>query len=143
MFDKAEILARLQNGDSMDEIAKEMTDTLNEANAQYQEETIKANAEKLEAERVEAAKSAAIDTVIGGLVDYCVASGMEDLAQELQSENEASRKSLMEGIDSILAMLKLIGKLENLEFGPVATKREQVKKSVNADEAIRNFLASI
>ena len=139
MFDKAEILARLQNGDSMDEIAKEMSDALNAANAQYQEETIKANEEKLEAKRVEAAKNAAIDTVIGGLVDYCVASGMEDLAQELQGEDEASRKALMEGIDSILAMIKLIGKLENLEFSPVATKREQV----SADEAIRSFLAGL
>ena len=118
MFNKSEILARLQKGDSMDEIAKEMTDVLNAANAQYQEE---ANAEKIEAARVMEAKRAAVDLMLDGLCDYLVAAEEETLLEELK---DIDTDEMIETLDSIVAFAKSLEALKGLEF-PL------VKKSCN------------
>ena len=52
MFTKEDIITRLKNGDSMDEIAKEMSDTLNAAQADYES----AKQADAETSRVEEAK---------------------------------------------------------------------------------------
>ena len=121
MFTKDDILARLQNGDSMDAIAKEMSEVLNAANAQYQEETIKANAEKLEAARVLEAKREAVMMMLSGLCDYCAAAGKEDLIEELRDVD------VDETITSMDSLLELVGTLMNL--GNVEFKIPEVKES--------------
>ena len=150
------ILARLQNGDSMDEIAKEMSDALNAANAEYQEETIRANAEKLEAERVMNAKRQAVDMMLDGLCDYLVAAGDEELLKDL---NEVATDEVIEALDSIVVVAKSLEALKGLEFplAPIAKKScgkgdcgcDMPKVSVkvvdptNADMIIKSFLKGI
>ena len=156
MFTKEDILARLQNGDSMDEIAKEISDVLNEAEAQYQEETIKANAEKLEAERVMNAKRAAVDDMLDCLSDYLVIVGEEELLEELR---DVDTDEVIEALDSVIAFTKSLEALKGLEFplAPIAKKTcgsgdcgcSKPKVSVkmvdpsNADMIIKSFLKGI
>ena len=113
MFTKEDILARLQNGDSMDKIAKEMSDTLNAAQQQYQEETIKANAEKLEAERVMNAKRVAVDTILDGMCDYLVAAGKDKLIEDMK---DIDTDDVIDMLDSVIEMSETLEKLKNLEF---------------------------
>ena len=153
MFDKSEILARLQNGDTMDEIAKEMSEALNAAQQQYQEETIKANAEKLEAERVMNAKRVAVDMILDGLCDYLVAVGDEELLEDLK---DIDTDEVIEALDSIVAFAKSLEALKGLEFplAPIAKRdcgngNDMPKVSVkvvdptNADMIIKSFLKGI
>jgi hypothetical protein len=152
MFDKAEILARLQNGDTMDEIAKEMSEALNAAQQQYQEETIKANAEKIEAERVMNAKRVIVDDMLDCLCDYLSTVGEVKLIEELR---DVDTDEVVEALDSILAFTKSLEALKGLEFplAPIAKrncgKGDMPKVSVkmvdptDADVIIKSFLKGI
>ena len=153
MFDKSEILARLQNGDTMDEIAKEMSEALNAAQQQYQEETIKANAEKLEAQRILDAKRVAVDMMLDGLCDYLVAAGEETLLKEVE---DVDTDEVVEALDSIVVFTKSMEALKGLEFPLTPTAKrtcgegnDMPKVSVkvvdpkNADMIIKSFLKGI
>ena len=152
MFDKADILARLQNGDSMDEIAKEMSDTLNAASAEYEE----AKQADAEANRVMNAKRAAVDMILDGLCDYLVAAGDEELLEELK---DVDTDEVIEALDSILVFTKSIGALKGLEFPLIPKAKESCGKgdcgcskpdaftvkvnSKDADAIIKAFLRNI
>ena len=134
MFTKEDILARLQKGDSMDEIAKEMSETLNAANAEYQEETIKANAEKLEAERVMNAKKVAVDGMLDCLCDYLVAAGEEELVKEL---NKVETDTVVKMLDSSIELAKTLENISSLEIAglsfPVSVPKVEKKKEYKGD----------
>ena len=147
MFDKSEILARLQNGDSMDEIAKEMSDALNAASAEYEE----AKQADAEATRVMNAKRVAVDGMLDCLCDYLVAVGDEELLEDLK---DIDTDEVVEALDSVIAFTKSLGALKGLEFplAPIAKKdcgRDKPKVSVkmvdptNADMIIKSFLKGI
>lgn len=146
MFDKSEILARLQNGDSMDEIAKEMSDALNAASAEYEE----AKLADAEATRVMDAKRVAVDMILDGLCDYLVAVGDEELLEELK---DIDTDEVIEALDSIVEFTKSIGALKGLEFPLAKTQKDcgkgKPKVSVkmvdpaNADMIIKSFLKGI
>ena len=107
------VISVSQNGESIDEIAKEMSDALNEVNAQYQEETIKANAEKLEAARILSAKREAVMMMLSGLCDYCGAAGKEDFIEELRNTDV---DEVVTSMDSLLELVGTLQGLKNLEF---------------------------
>ena len=145
MFNKADILARLQDGDTVDQIADELTSAINAAQAEYKElqeqEKIQQEADK-EAARVKDAKRQAVFGIIDCLCDYAVAAGgYEDFLDELRSVDV---DKIIEAIDSILSMVKLLGALENLEFkrtaAPAQIKRDAV---FNADDILKDFLKNI
>lgn len=138
MFTKAEILARLQDGDTVDEIADELAGAINEAQAEYKEIQEQEKLDK-EAARVKDAKRQAVLGIIDCLCDYAVAAGgYEELLDELHNVDV---DKVVEAIDSILGMVKLLGALDNLEFAAPA----KVKKNTmfNADDVLNNFLKSI
>ena len=64
-----------------------------------------------------------------------------ELLNELQ---DVDVDKIVEAIDSMLGMIKLLGALENLEFkhtaAPAKIKRDAV---FNADDVLNNFLKSI
>lgn len=145
MFNKADILARLQDGDTVDQIADELAGAINAAQAEYNElqeqEKIQQEADK-EAARVKDAKRQAVLGIIDSLCDYAVAAGeYEDFLDELRSVDV---DKIIEAIDSILSMVKLLGALENLEFkrtaAPAQIKRDAI---FNADDVLKDFLKSI
>lgn len=141
MFNKAEILARLQDGDTIDQIADELAGAINEAQAEYKELQEQEKIDK-EAARVKDAKRQAVLGRIDCLCDYAVAAGgYEELLDELHNVDV---DKIVEAIDSMLGMVKLLGALENLEFkhtaAPAKIKRDAV---FNADDVLNNFLKSI
>ena len=124
MFTKEDILARLQNGDSMDEIAKEMSDALNAAQADY-ESAIQADAE---AERVMNAKRQAVDGMLDCLCDFLVAAGEEELIEDLK---DIDTDVVVDMLDSAVELAKTLEKLGNLEFAglpiPIAVPKVEHK----------------
>ena len=164
MFTKEDILARLQNGDSMDEIAKEMSDALNAAQADY-ESAIQADAE---ANRVRDAKRVAVDMILDGVCDFLVAAGEDELIEDLK---EVETDVVVDMLESAVELTKTLEKLGNLEFSglpvglkfpkvehkcgsgdcgcnkpdpaKVAFKLGQVAGLTNADDIIKDFLKNI
>ena len=141
MFTKEDILARLQNGDSMDEIAKEISDVLNAAETQYQEETIKANAEKIEAERVVNAKRAIVNDMLDCLCDYLVTAGESDFIEDLK---EIDTDKLIEMLDGLIEMAKSLEKLKDLQFPfNELHKAATINPKVNKIAVDENFLKNL
>ncbi len=132
-FNKADIIARLQKGEKIEDIANEMSEILNTAEADYKAaEALKA----AEASRVDDAKREAVKMMIDGACDYCVAIGEEKLLAELQ---EIDIEALIAAIDSYFGMIKALASLETLEF-KVPTEKKVEKRAARADDAIANFL---
>lgn len=109
MFTKADILARLQNGDSMDEIVKEMSDALNAAQADY-ESAIQAD---VEANRIKEAKRAAVDMILDGVCDFLVASGKDKLIEDIK---DIDTDDVVDMLDSAIELGETLDKLKDLEF---------------------------
>ena len=133
MFDKSEILARLQNGDTVDDIAAEMTNALNAAHKDYVEEAKRAEEVRIreerkaqEAARKYEAKREAMYMMIEGMCDYLSAdSGNEDLIHELQNTDF---DKLMEGFDSIVDFTKSLANVRTLEF---KVPNKTIDKAIN------------
>ena len=159
MFTKEDILARLQNGDSMDEIAKEMTDALNAAHADYES----AKQADAEATRVMNAKRVAVDGMLDCLCDFLVAAGEDELIEDLK---DVDTDVVVDMLESAIELTKTLEKLGNLEFAglpfPIAVPKVEhkcgkgdcgcnkpdaftVKAKVNpdADAIIKAFLRNI
>ena len=159
MFTKEDILARLQNGDSMDEIAKEMSEILNEAEADYES----AKQADAEATRVMNAKRVAVDGMLDCLCDFLVAAGEDELIEDLK---DVDTDVVVDMLDSAIELAKTLEKLGNLEFAglpiPIAVPKVEhkcgkgdcgcnkpeaftVKAKVNpdADAIIKAFLRNI
>ena len=122
MFTKEDILARLQNGDSMDEIAKEMSDALNAAQADYES----AKQAEAEIDRVFQAKRAAVDMILDGVCDYLVAAGKDDLIEDLK---ELDTDDIVDMLDSAIELAETLEKLKDLEFAglPIPLKLPTVE----------------
>ena len=143
MFTKADILARLQNGETADTIAAEMAAVLNEAEAEKR--ALAAAAEKKEA-RVLEAKRVAVNNMLDAMCDYLVVTGEDDLIEDLK---EVDTDKVIEMLDSSIKMAKSLEKLKELQFPlgelhKAATINPRVHKIVvdedNADEVIGDFL---
>lgn len=141
MFTKNDILARLQNGETADNIAQEMADALNEAQAEKSALDAEKVAKAAEETRVLNAKRAAVDEMLDAVCDYLVAAGEEDLVKELA---EIKTDKVIELLDGSIEMAKSLEKLKNLQFPKAAIINPRVPKIVvdDADEAISDFLKS-
>ena len=146
-FTKEDILARLQNGDTVDEIAAEMANALNEATAEKETLDAEKAAKEKEETRVLEAKRVAVDGMLDALCDYLVAAGEGDFIKDL---NEIDTDKVIEMLDGSIEMAKSLEKLKELEFpmfginGPVAKPRVQKivvdADKASADEVIGDFL---
>ena len=120
MFDKSDIIARLQDGDTMEEIAGEMSQMLNEAEAIYKdletkrlEEEKAAAAAKAEADRVYESKMVAAGRILEGIGDYFIAAGEEELFSEMDT---LTPEFVMGTLDRSITLAKSLEKLKTLEF---------------------------
>ena len=140
-FTKADILARLQNGDTVDEIAAEMANALNEAEAEKKALDAELAAKEQEETRVLNAKRVAVDNMLDALCDYFVAAGYGEYTKDIA---EIDTDKIVKLLDSSIEMAKGLEKLKDLEFtmfGPGLTKpKVEVTDMSSADEAIGNFL---
>ena len=148
MFTKEDILVRLQNGDTVDEIAAEMADALNEAEAEKKALDAELAAKEKEETRVLEAKRVAVNDMLDAVCDYLVASGEGDLIKDL---NDIETDKVIEMLDGSIEMAKSLEKLKDLQFPlrelhKAATISPKVHKIVvdadkaSADEVIGDFL---
>lgn len=138
MFDEKVILTRLQNGESVEDIAKELTDVLNKANHKY-EDTKRAAEEAEEAkQKRELAKRSelkALAQMAGKWYnDYIATTEEEKVAfgEALQEADLEEVINLFEGVHEIIVPL-----LEAIA-PPVQKKEKKVQK--NTDDVINTFL---
>ena len=141
MFNKEDILARLQNGDSADAIAQEMATALNEAQTAYDEAKAAEDKAKVEADRVLNAKRAAVEIMLDGASDYLIAIGETGLQKEVR---DIEIDKVIELFDGTIEMAKSLEKLKDLQFDiPVCGRSSKVAKLQDPDAILRNFLASL
>lgn len=140
MFTKADILARLQNGDTVEDIAAEMTAALNEAEAEKRAlDAELAAKEKEEETRVLNAKRVAVDNMLDALCDYFVAAGYDEFTKEIA---EIDTDKIVKVLDSSIEMAKGLEKLNSLQF-PLFAKPKAVVTDLNdADMVIGDWLKS-
>ena len=151
MFTKADILARLQNGDTVDDIAAEMAAALNEAEAEKKALDAELAAKEKEETRVLEAKRAAVNDMLDAVADYLVAAGENDFIEDLR---EIDTDKVIEMLDGSIEMAKSLEKLKELQFPfaemhKAATINPKVHKIVvdadadNADQVIGDFLKKL
>ena len=147
-FTKEDILARLQNGETAEDIALEVATALNEAEAEKKALDAEKVAKEKEKTRVLEAKRTAVDNLLDAVCDYLVAAGEDDFIKELQ---KIDTDKIIELLDGSIEMAKSLEKLKDLQFPfaelhKAATINPKVHKIVvdadedNADEVIGNFL---
>ena len=117
MYTKNDLLARLQNGEDIAAIADEMATALNDAQKEYEEETKRLEEQKVEENRIYAAKREAALMMLDGLSDYLIAAGEDELQKEL---NNVDVDQLIKMLDSSIDMTKRLNKLKDLEFADEA-----------------------
>ena len=117
MFDKADILAKLQNGATADAIADEFVSALNAAEKELKElEAKRAEEEKAEEDRIYAAKREAVCEIIDGFCDFVVASGDDEMLAELQNVDV---DKIVRMFDEMIELSRGMMRLKNLEFPKV------------------------
>lgn len=130
MIDKQDIIARLQNGDTMDEIVDDITKTINDAQDEYkaiqekEEAEARAIAEKAkEADRVAAAKRGAVDDMLDALCDYLMVSEAFDMLEDLR---EVDTDKVVEMLDGSIRFARSLEAMKNLEFQKADRKNDIV-----------------
>ena len=135
MFDVNEILARLQDGDSVEDVAAEMTKALNAAEQKFQEEKEKAEkAAEIAALEKEVKLNDLVETILLAVDEYLRIKSPEfadTFAEESISVAEF-REMLDDLVDSFTSALTLSSKLQKLG----ATSK-------TADDKIADFLKSM
>ena len=132
MFDKTDILARLQKGESIDTIADEMAEALNAAEAEYNKVVEETN-------RVEKLKEQAASTIMQGLVDYFVAIDREDLV------DKAKTLDIAVVLDLLKQSVEFATVVENLRFDLKLPEVEvnSVERAAGVDEILSKWIKSL
>ena len=140
MFDKTDILKRLQNGETAEDIAKEMSDALNDAMSEQKaieakriEEEKALEAKRAEEDRVYAAKREAVCEIIDGFSDFLIAGDNKDLIAEMQNVDP---DKMVRVFDDMIEFASGLERLAQLQF-PKAEKKMVLRSD---DEVLRSFL---
>ena len=163
-FTKADILARLQDGDTVDEIAAEMAAALNEAEAEKKALDAELVAKEKEETRILNAKRVAVDDMLGAFCDYLVASGKDKFIEDMK---DIDTEDVIDMLDSVIEMGETLDKLTNLKFAglkpptvehkcgsgncdcdrpdpaKIGFKLGKIAGLTDADDIIKDFLKSI
>lgn len=113
MFTKEDILARLQNGETAEDIALEMATALNEAESEKKALDAEIAAKEKEETRVLEAKRAAVDMILDGVCDYLVAAGKDKLIEDIK---DIDTDDIVDMLDSTIELGETLDKLKDLEF---------------------------
>ena len=147
-FTKEDILARLQNGETAEDIALEVANAINEAEAEKKALDAEKVAKEKEETRVLNAKRTAVDNMLDAVCDYLVAAGEDDFIKDIK---DIDTDKVIEMLDGSINMAKSLEKLKDLEFPlgelhKAATINPKVHKIVvdadkaSADQVIGDFL---
>lgn len=113
MIDKQDIIARLQAGDTMDEIVEEITTTINDAESEYK--SLQENEEK-EAERQYKAKKEAVFVIFDGLCDFMVAAGADDMLEEI---HQFDSDKAIQVLDSSIAIARSMSQMKQYDIADI------------------------
>ena len=138
MFNKEDIIARLAAGDTLDDIAQEITKALNEANAAYV------------AQQAEVAKLEYGKRILQSILDYMTTFHADHvITKELVAEGitDKSARDAYEMLDNSVEMVdkfgKAFGELESVfakSSAPATLKRDGVSV-IQGGDAIAEFLS--
>ena len=148
MFNTDDILARLRNGESAEDIASAMTSMLNDAEATYKKE--QAQAKEAENAKVLAArKRIAAEAIFAGVVDYFIAIGRPEVLNDYRSgkAHEKAIGEIVEGMDALVDTFQALNifskSLKDLEKfkAEVDTNASAAafKKNRSYEESINDF----
>ena len=139
MFDEKVILTRLQNGESVEDIAKELTDVLNKANHKYEDTKRAAEEAKQKREASKRSELKALAQMAGKWYnDYIATSEEEKVAfgEALQEADIEEVIGLFEGIHEIIVPLLSV-------IDPPVQKKKEKKVQKNTDDVINTFLKNM
>ena len=143
MYNVDEIVARLQNGDSLDTIGTELANLLNDANAKHLA-IQKAEEEKRRAENVAKQRAATRKNLLWDLLEAirAYANYTEYAGVVSKWLDEVSDEDIEELDAQMLDMLKMIDTLKNLTFNFNTKAPNDTKKvtAVNPDKALGDFI---
>ena len=144
MFDVNEILARLQDGDSAEDLAAEMSKALNAAEAKFQE--AKEQAERAKAqERKEKDLNDLAEIILDAIDQYVRIQSPEAMDNEGVDMTVAEFREILDNLlDTMVKMKDLFGDFA-MEFAPTSFKAPKAepkapKKLKSADDKIADFL---
>ena len=139
MFDEKVILTRLQNGESVEDIAKELTDVLNKANHKYEDTKRAAEEAKRKREASKRSELKALAQMAGKWYnDYIATTEEEKVAfgQALQEADIEEVIGLFEGIHEIIVPLLSV-------IDPPVQKKKEKKVKKDTDDVINTFLKNM
>ena len=156
MFNEKDLLARLQNGETMDDIAKELTAALNAANKEYEIQKEKQKREEEEMWRkkeAEVQKKIDLESIIDDFIDWAQIYGecplivkyLKDMsAEEMLEALPVVEKAVKvrEDMEKWVASFK--ESAEKVATRPVIKTTPAVKASdKSADDLLESFLKSV
>lgn len=144
MIDVNVILARLQEGDSAEDLAAEMSKALNAAEAKFQEEKEKAVAEAKAFEE-EAKLNDLAESILLALDEYMSIKYPEAIdVVGIDMDDVAEFRDFLEGlIDSTIKMSSLFESFAAPAFKVPKTESKAPKKVKTADDKIADFLKTM
>ena len=135
MFDEKVILTRLQNGESIGDIAEELTDMLNKVNHKYEDSKRVAEEAKRKREASKRSELKALVQMIGKWYNDYIATTEEEevvFSQALEGTDIEDMIGLFEGMHEIIVPLL------SVVDPPVQKKEKKIQK--NTDDVISAFL---
>lgn len=141
MFNEAEILARLQNGEDIQKIADEMAASLNKVNKVYTDSVAKAE----EAKRAEEEKKKALNLQktadLQNILDHFAAWLQE--YYNINAGDELKADSIIELIDGVQEYVDALKGLEMVIGKKPAVKVIKSNTKPSADDTINQFLKTM
>ena len=135
MFDEKVILTRLQNGESVEDIANEMANLINKVNKTYADQKVAEEAAKAKAETQ---KKEDLQEILDMFTDWFNAY------YDIKVDGRLEADDVLELIDSIKEYIEALNDLESLfsvkKSAVKATKSNTKPKSKSSDEKISDFL---
>ena len=143
MMNVDEILARLQNGETMDDIAADISKALTAAEQKFQEEQEKKAAEAAALEE-EAKLNDLAETILLAIGEYVSIKCPEAIDVEgVDMEVAGFREMLDDFLDTIVTMKGLFGGFAASAFNVPKTEPKAPKKLKTADDKIADFLKTM
>ena len=133
MFDEKVILTRLQNGESIEDIANEMSNLINKVNKTY---TNQKAAEEAAAAKAEVQKKEDLQEILDMFTDWFNAY------YDIETDGKLDAETVLELIDSVKEYIEVLKDLESM-FDikkPAAKATKSSTRAKSSDEKISEFL---
>ena len=135
MFDEKVILTRLQNGESIEDIANEMSNLINKVNKTYADQKA---AEEAAAAKAKIQKKEDLQEILDMFTDWF------NSYYGIETDDKLEADVVIELIDSIKEYVEALNDLESIfsvkKHAVKATKSNAKSKSKSSDEQISDFL---